>query len=143
MVDYTWAPDWPSPVFARAPVASIQYSSMIRQCKHSAMATPKTEVRRVCGPVDGFTSHCADCDLSAHVDLQITKFGPAEAENSLSLDWATDDIWSMEGIIFYDNKARLHCTAPTSRRAGQNRSDIDHLDSVRKAPVDGNASPLN
>ena len=36
-------------------------------------------------------SRCVKCDLSAHVNLQIMKFGSAEAENSLSLDRATDD----------------------------------------------------
>ena len=36
-------------------------------------------------------SRCVKCVLSAHVNLQIMKFGSAEAENSLSLDRATDD----------------------------------------------------
>ena len=36
-------------------------------------------------------SRCVKCVLSAHVNLQIMKFGSEEAENSLSLDRATDD----------------------------------------------------
>ena len=43
-------------------------------------------------------SRCVKCVLSAHVNLQIMKFGSAEAENSLSLDRATDDCQSVPSL---------------------------------------------